>query len=184
MEEIGQKIITIGVPVLEGQFIPLRVGTPLEVVFANEISAYSFAATVLKRYDVPIPTLIIEYPEKINKIQRRRYVRVQAISPVKYYVMENEAYSPEKIGYMHDISGGGMLFQSKEALPVRTRLMLEWNLCGIEFKLSALVIRSQKEDEKTYLISVEFFDITERMRDKIIRIVFEIQREIRKKGLG
>lgn len=183
IEEIGQKIISIGIPVLDSQFIPLRVGTPMEVVFADDISAYSFSTIILKRYDIPIPTLIIAYPEIINKLQRRRFVRVQAVSAVKYRIMENETVSQEKQGFMHDISGGGMLIQTKEAIPAQALLMLELVLCSIPLKLTAVVIRCQKEDDKTFLVSMEFCDITEKIRDKIISLVFEIQRKMRKKGL-
>lgn len=183
IEEIGQKIITIGIPVADGQFVPLRIGTAMEVIFADGIAAYSFSTIILKRFDIPIPTLIIKYPEAINKVQRRRFVRVQAVSAVKYWIIENETYSQEKQGFMHDISGGGIRVQTKEAIPVQTLLLLELVLCSIPLKLTATVIRCQKEDNKTYLISMEFHDVTEKVRDRIISCVFEIQRKMRKKGL-
>lgn len=183
IEEISQNVITIGIPVAGGQFIPLRVGTSLEVGFTDDISAYSFSTVILKRYDIPIPTLIIAFPETVNKIQRRKFVRVRVVSTVKYQILEDEAYGEEKQGFMHDISGGGMLLQTKEAIPHHSRLMLVLGLRGMPLKLMANVIRCTKEDDKTFLISVEFIDITEKIRDKIIRVVFGIQREMRKKGL-
>ncbi|MDJ0305986.1 MULTISPECIES: flagellar brake domain-containing protein [Dehalobacter] len=184
VEEVGQKIITIGVPVVDGQFIPLREGTALEVVFVDDLSAYSFSTVLIKRFSVPIPTFIIEFPEKIFKVQRRKYVRIQVVSPLQYRTVEKEGLGIEQKGFMHDLSGGGLLFQTKGCVPEKTLVVVEPVIGDTAMQIPAIVVRCVKEEEKNaFLVSAEFYEISERMRDKIISYVFELQREMRKKGL-
>ncbi|NLP44205.1 MAG: pilus assembly protein PilZ [Peptococcaceae bacterium] len=184
IEELGKRIISIGVPIADGQFVPLREGTPIEIFFNDELTAYSFESHIIKRIAVPIPTFIIEYPTKIKKVQRRRFVRVQVFKQLKYLVIGKDGVSDEKTGLMNDISGGGVRFQSQENIETKTLMLLKLNLKDTELEIPAKVIRSEKEeDTNTYIISASFQDISERTRDKIIGYVFDIQREMRRKGL-
>ncbi|WP_415536605.1 flagellar brake protein [Dehalobacter sp. 4CP] len=183
VEEVGQKIITIGVPVAGGQFIPLREGTQLEVVFVDDLSAYSFSTVLIKRLSVPIPTFIIEFPEKISKVQRRKYVRVQVVSPLQYRIVERNGLGIEQKGFMHDLSGGGLLFHARECIPEKTPVLVEPVIGDTPMQIPAIVVRCMKEEKDSYLVSAEFYEISEKTRDKIITYVFELQREMRKKGL-
>lgn len=184
IEEVGKRILSIGVPVSEGQFIPLREGTRLELIFADEVSAYSFTTSIIKRIALPIPTFIIEYPNKINKIQRRKFVRVPIIRPLKYRILDKDGVSDPKNGYMIDLSGGGLLFNAQENLPSKTIVLMQTTIGSEDLEIPGLIIRSTREDDKDmYRVSVQFHQISEKTRDKIIRYVFDLQREMRKKGL-
>ncbi|RNC29548.1 MAG: Flagellar brake protein YcgR [Candidatus Dichloromethanomonas elyunquensis] len=184
IEEVGKRILSVGVPVVDGQFIPLREGTRLNVIFADELSAYSFSSSIIKRIALPIPTFIIEFPNKIEKIQRRKFVRVPLIRSLKYRIIEKEGISDEKSGYMIDLSGGGLLFNAQENLPSKAIILLKTLIGTGDMEIPGIVIRSQREDGKDlFKVSVQFYEISEKTRDKIIQYVFEIQREMRKKGL-
>lgn len=184
IEEVGKRILSIGVPIVHGQFIPLREGTNLEITFADEITAYSFSTTIIKRISMPIPTFIMEYPAKIHKIQRRQYVRVQVFRPCGYRTLENEGISDEKKGFMNDLSGGGMLFKTDERIPSQSLVLLKIPIGKDEIEIPGIVIRSVREEDKdSYLVSIQFHEISEKIRDKIIGFVFDLQREMRKKGL-
>ena len=53
-----------------------------------------------------------------------------------------------------------------------------------ELQTPARVCRvNREEDSKLYMVLVEFHDLQERERDRIVICVFEIQRALRKKGL-
>ena len=184
IEELGKRIISIGVPIADGQFVPLREGTSLEIFFNDEHTAYSFVSQIIRRISVPIPTFIIEYPTKIVKVQRRRFVRVQVFKHFKYLVIDKDGVSEEKTALMNDISGGGLRFQAQEYLEPKTLLMLKLSLGDNKLDIPALVIRSEKEeDTDNYIISTSFKDISEKTRDKIIGYVFDIQRDMIRKGL-
>lgn len=184
IEEIGTRILSIGVPVAQGQFIPLREGTELELIFANDICAYSFFTTIIKRIALPVPTFILEFPSKIHKIQRRKYVRVPVIRTIKYRVLDKAGISEEKEAYMFDLSGGGLLMTTTEKLEPATLILIQLMISSQNMEIPGTVIRAEKDEDKgVYKTSIEFHEITEKTRDQIIRHVFDIQREMRKKGL-
>jgi len=184
IEEVGIRILSIGVPVSQGQFIPLREGTRLEVFFSQDSSAYTFSSVIIKRIAFPIPTFIIDYPVKIDKIQRRQYVRVPIVKPFKFQIVEREGLGQEKKGFTIDMSGGGLMFKHKDKIPEKTLLILYLRIGDEDMELPAAVVRYIKETERNhYKVSVEYKDITERTRDKIIRYIFNIQRQMREKGL-
>lgn len=184
IEEMGKRILSIGVPVAQGQFIPLREGTKMELIFVDEISAYSFSTSVIKRLLHPIPTFIVEFPDRISKIQRRQYVRIPLIRPLSYRILEKEGISEEKSGFTNDLSGGGMLIKVEEKLTSQTIIWIKTTIGPDDIEIPGIVIRSAKEDNKeSYEVSVQFHEISERTRDKIIGYVFDIQREMIKKGL-
>lgn len=184
VEEVGERILSVGVPVLEGQFIPLREGTEIQVIFSDQTSAYSFTSKIIRRIAVPIPTFIIEYPNRINKVQRRKFVRVPYVTTIKYQIIERNGFSEVKNGFMINLSGGGMLFKSNTPILLKSIIIIKVKLGDSEMEIPAMVIRCTLEEEKdTYMISAQFHEISEKVRDKIINYVFEIQREMRKKGL-
>lgn len=184
IEEMGVRIISIGVPVSQGGFIPLREGTTLDVIFCDDVSAYSFTSVIINRITIPIPNLVIEFPSKITKIQRRQYVRLPLVTPLEYRILEKDGLSKGKKGYTIDLSGGGILFKTKDDLPSNTIITIRTVIGDENIELPATVIRSVKEEENNdYGISAEFHEISENTRDKIIRYIFDVQRDRRKKGL-
>ena len=193
IEEIGENIISIGVPLVEGQFIPLREGTELQVIFTDESAAYAFSSTIVKRIASPIPTFFIEVPQKIRKIQRRQFVRIPVFQELSYRIVDEERFAEkgdgqegdgeEKKGFAQDLSGGGLLLKFSEELPPKTKIKIKMLIDTAQLEIPAIAIRSVKEDDKVYLVSVAFTDISEKTRDKIIKYIFSIQREMLRKGL-
>ncbi|MFA6807425.1 MAG: flagellar brake domain-containing protein [Eubacteriales bacterium] len=184
IEEVGKRLLSLGVPIVNGQFMPLREGTYVEVFFSDSVTAYVFNTVVIKRIAIPIPTFIVEFPTIIKKFQRRKFVRVSTIHALKYKIVEKEGLGEEKTGYMIDLSGGGMLLKSDEKIEKDTLLLITILLPQEIVQVPAKAIRYEK-DEKSgcYKISLEFHEIPERIRDKLVRHIFDIQREMRKKGL-
>jgi c-di-GMP-binding flagellar brake protein YcgR len=101
IEEIGIRILSIGVPIAEGQFVPLREGTRLEIVFVDEISAYSFLTSIIKRIASPLPTFIVEAPNQIIKI-KDALLRVR---DEQIYVWKRGIREAKKV--MVDLAEGG-----------------------------------------------------------------------------
>jgi c-di-GMP-binding flagellar brake protein YcgR len=75
-------------------------------------------------------------------------------------------------------------FTTTENLEMNSLLYAHINLPSGELQAPVRVCRSEKiDDSKKYSISVEFHDLSERDRDRIVRCVFDLQRAMRKKGL-
>ncbi|MHB8126792.1 MAG: flagellar brake protein [Desulfitobacteriaceae bacterium] len=184
VDEVWERILSVAAPYYQGEVISFRVGTVLEVSYYDEVSSYCFDTTIKQRIAVPIPTFVLDFPDEIRKIQRRNFVRIPAFYPVTYRMVTKEGLSDPKDGNMLDISGGGMRFKTLEKLENNSLLYAQLKLPGGELSTPVRVRRIQKiEDTKAYSISTEFYEISERDRDRVIRCVFELQRTMRKKGL-
>lgn len=184
LDEVGEKILSIFAPVVQGELIPLREGTPVELIFWDEVAAYAIETTIIQRIAVPVPLFVLELPDEINRVQRRSYVRVPAYYPVSFRYVNRQGLSNPIKGTMIDLSGGGMRFQTTEKVDKGAILLANLDLPSGIMQVSARVCRVDKiEDSKNYSISVDFYQISERERDRIIRCVFDLQRTMRKKGL-
>lgn len=184
IDEVGERLLSVVAPYLQGQVIPLREGTKLEVTFWDEISAYSFEAKIMQRIAVPIPVFVLELPDSARKVQRRNYVRIPAFYPVTFRMVTREGLSEPCKGNMLDLSGGGMRFQTNERVENRALLYANLQLPNGEIQTPVRVCRVEKiEETNRFSVSVEFYEISERDRDRIIRCVFDLQRAMRKKGL-
>lgn len=184
VEEIREQVLYIGAPYYQGEIVPLRIGTVLEVYFYNEISAYSFDTAIKQRIALPIPVFVLDLPDEIRKIQRRNFVRVRTFFPIIYKIVTKEGLSYPQKGNLIDLSGGGMRFETLAKLEDNVLLYVQLTLPSGKLNIFVRVLRVQKlEDTKSYGISSEFHEISEHDRDSIIRYVFELQRAMRKKGL-
>lgn len=184
LDEVGEKILSIFAPMVQGELIPLREGTPVKLIFWDEVAAYAIETTIIQRIAVPVPIFVLELPDEIDRVQRRNFVRVPAYYPVSFRYVNRQGLSDPIKGTMLDLSGGGMRFQTVEKVDRGAILLANLDLPSGIMQVSARVCRVDKiEDSKNYSISVDFYQITERERDRIIRCVFDLQRTMRKKGL-
>ncbi|GAB6152484.1 flagellar brake protein [Desulfosporosinus burensis] len=184
IEEVGERILAVGAPYEHGEVVPLREETKIKLTFWDESAAYSFKGKIMQRVAVPVPIFILELPDSIDKVQRRNFVRVPAVFPVTFRMVTREGLSDIHKAMMLDLSGGGMRFSTKERVENKSILYAHLTLPNGELQTPVRVCRAEwMENTQRYRISVEFHDLSERERDKIIRCVFDIQRAMRKKGL-
>ena len=186
IEEVGERLLSVGAPFEQGEVVPLREGTKVELTFWDEVSAYSFEAKIMQQIAVPIHLFVLELPDSISKVQRRNFVRVPVLYPITFQTVTREGLSDSYKGTMLDLSGGGMRFLTEEHVDNRSLLYVQLALPNGDLLTPVRVCRAEKtEDSKPqrYCVSTEFHDISERERDRIIRCVFDIQRAMRKKGL-
>ena len=186
IEEVGERLISIGAPFEKGEVVPLRVGTKVKLIFWDEVSAYSFAAKIMQRIAVPIHLFVLELPDSIAKVQRRNFVRVPALYPLTFQTVTREGLSDSYKGTMLDLSGGGMRFLTEERVENRSLLYVQIALPNGDLLTPVRVCRAEKVEDSNpqrYCVSTEFHEIPERDRDRIIRCVFDIQRAMRKKGM-
>jgi len=186
IDEVGERLLVVGAPFKHREVVPLREGTKVTLTFFDESSAYSFEGKIMQRISVPIPMIVLALPhsDSISKVQRRNFVRVSALYPISFRSVTKEGLSDTQNGTLLDLSGGGMRFLTKKHVESNTLLYVQLFLPKGEVQTPVRVCRTVKiEDSERYTVSVEFHDISERVRDQIISYVFDIQRTMRKKGL-
>jgi c-di-GMP-binding flagellar brake protein YcgR len=183
-------------------------GERVRVGYVVSGAFYMFDTTVVKVIPEQVPMLELVKPAKeaITRIQRRKYFRVPVMLSSVFYgiqpedrIQNQKRLSPEEIFaargeegrievLLTDLSGGGFAFRHREKIlqprqMVVGRLDLPLNpLASVVFV--AEVRRVVPEDTGMYLISLEFTDIHERMRDQILRYCMQRQLEMRKRLRG
>ena len=110
-----------------------------------------------------LPPLIEKSPFPIRSSQGRKYVRIEITSPVDFRLLISKRgrirLSKDKCsGKIMNLSCGGILLESGEALPEGTFVLLSLNLNGVVVLEGVLgkIKRVEPTEDGEYLVGVEF----------------------------
>lgn len=196
--------VTIDMPELEGKLIPLPLNSRFDITVYADSGIYKFRGVVVNRFkkgDSYYMTL--EPMNELSKFQRRQYYRLECTFPIHYRMLNErelvliervprrmrEYMSDEEVkeGFSLDISGGGLRFVSDEQLEAGNYMLLNFSFMMKDSKTPFIVkakLLSSRENmngRRNYEQRVEFDDINEKVRETIIRFLFEVkQRESQK----
>lgn len=175
--------ISISIPIKDGQYIALRRGEQVEVIYYYDKDIYKFYASVIDRKVEGIPIIMLAYPKEVFKIQRRKFVRVPILCTVEYSKIEESLKNGPLKAIMVDLSGGGMRMKFPEHVSLGDKLKATIPVGTEQFEIKGEVVRIEKEVEgKRNICGVSFIDLDDRIREKIIRYIFQKMREQMKKG--
>lgn len=190
IEMVTDETIVLAAPTERGALVMLRPASEIKVFINHEQAKFYFYSNVIGHQVEPIPLLIVSKPDRIEKGQRRHYLRVRVvIFPLDSWVIDPdpEKCHPIKIATV-DISGGGLRFVCKELLPIDAKIRLRLDLpfgCG-NVEAIAKVIRVHERDNANrsrYEMAAIFSEITDNNRDKVCRFALKQQLEWHKRGL-
>ncbi|MCL1917929.1 MAG: PilZ domain-containing protein [Peptococcaceae bacterium] len=192
IEDTEEGILILGVPYMAQGFVPVRPGEKIEVVFVTEAGPYGFEEEISSLQVETLPTFMVPWPKIAKRIQRRRFVRLAYFQDIQYQVMDEEKNPGDKQeAQTLDLSGGGLLLQTPQLLTEGDRILIYLKVKSEIVQIPSLVRRVEEveftlrtgDSQKRYRARIEFEEIPERIRDKIIRKVFDIQRDLRRRGL-
>jgi len=177
-------------PIMEGRIYPVRRGTHLNVIYEKDGDLFTFAAQAVdRRLEGNIHLLRIMPLSGEEQIQRRYFFRFKCVRDVEYRTFaERETREEERgdfrVGITKDISGGGI------CLCTDTKLEIGWHVEGrlkihqaIPFIGRVVrVINVHDRGRYSYENGIEFVEITNMNRERIISYIFEEQRKLLKKG--
>lgn len=163
--------------------------TAFEVQFvAKNQKVYKFQTKLIekKRAD-GIAMFVLELPDEKDfiYIQRRSFIRVEALLKVKVISPNNEFSAFDT--YSVDISAGGLKLilpkniTLEEEQLVICSFILPISENDVYMQLKSRVVRITDRISNRY-VSLQFEDITENERQSIVKYCFERQLELRKKG--
>jgi c-di-GMP-binding flagellar brake protein YcgR len=187
VEEIEQEYLVIAAPIRKGILQMPPSGTEILIQFRHRETLWGFQSQVIAKRLRPIPVWLIKKPSKFIKLaQKRNWVRLGVTLPLQFEFLDRD--DDEKYeGFTVDISGGGLLLSSYYECKTGERLKLDLLLNEENtISLVARVVRTFDKDEKAlqrYRVALEYEDISEILRDKVIKFVFDKQRENIRKGL-
>lgn len=165
-------------------------GTQFQASFVGrDQSVYWFKTKVIGRKKMNIPVIALPFPgmDELRRIQRRKYVRVDA--SVDVAVEGGHGSFPT---VTQDISGGGLMILQptgellKQGEIIQLTLVVPMNTGETYYiEIIGKVIRTMMaNDSQPERVSVEFVEILEKDRQLIIRYCFEQQMQSRMKALN
>jgi c-di-GMP-binding flagellar brake protein YcgR len=195
--EIFPNYVHIDYPVNKktGKTVFLLNGMQFKASFVGKDDClYLFDTEVTGKVRDPIPMVVLSYPgeEQLVRVQRRQYVRVEAIVDVAVHPLHGEF--PPFTTMTTDISAGGAAIvlpedRSKQLRPgmvVEAWLVLKMKSGDYHYlKLPAKIVRVfQVERSHVYKASLQFLITNPQERVLLIRYSFDRQLEMRKKEEG
>ena len=202
--------LEISMPTENSKLILLPLGVRLEFVFYSGVFLYKSIGQIKERYKKDnIYTFRIELHTQPEKFQRREFYRYECALDFSFFEMtetmkqmdtaedifeavkEGTVQAEFRKGVIVDISGGGIRFTSEYETEVGTLLMSVIHLAGAsvnkEFHIAGSVIACRRIEnirEKRFESRMKFMIRDDKMREEIIRYIFEEERLTRQKVKG
>lgn len=204
-DEEDSELLYIAMPIYEGRLIPLEVGRKFELSFYAKKGMYTCNSEIIRRFKTRnVYVLVVRVTSELKKNQRRQFYRLDINIEVFYKIFTNEdekyframrKISDEMIdrpfekGMTIDVSGGGIRFISKDNIALGSKMMVRLPLeldteikdCNVIAKVISSIPSRGKE--RLYENRVEFVQINDSDRETLIKFIFKVERNIRKKQL-
>lgn len=188
----NQIFIDYPVDVSTGKIVYLIDFRQFVVHFISQNQSYTFQTELMGRTINKIPLLIMKLPNEneIFKKQRREYVRVETSVDVAIHPINNDFQAFTSVTY--DLSAGGTAIALKNDKVLRKNMMIEiWislpivrNRESTFVTIKAKVLSDPKEqNDGTFILPIEFIDVSEIERQIIMRYIFEQQLAQRQKEM-
>lgn len=178
IQEVNDDGLSISVPVLNGEYLNLKYGNEITALSYDKNGViYKFNCKIKERKkDGKILLYVTDVPYNIEKIQRRDFVRVKFVKDIFYKSLNNEMLNK---AVMIDLSGGGTRIKFKEKFELNDKIKIVINYQDEELYIETKVVRIEKALDGDWICGFLFDEIDERIREKIINLVFKIMREER-----
>lgn len=196
----------VSMPISEGKVIPLSIGQEFYATFYSKKGLLQCQVEVTGRYRQD-ELFLMEITQKtdLEKIQRREYFRLSCTQPLKYHVLNDveqkmleeqarcdidEVTVEWKGGTMLDLSGGGIWcvssFREERNSVFQVCFDLTVNDKRETIHAFAVLLRSERNQKNPALFDhhLMFWKMEQKLREKIIRFIFDEQRKKRAKGIG
>lgn len=177
-------------PIHGGRIYPVHRGAEMDIIFERKGELYKFRATALERWiEGNIYLLRIMPKSGEEHLQRRNFFRFSCLLDVRLRMFETRDTREEDRGkytkaITKDISGGGLCLLTNQK-PV-LGWFVEGDLdIGSNLHFIGRIVRVIDIHDKgkfRYEAGIEFVDINEKDRQKVISFIFESQRKLLKKG--
>lgn len=200
--------LEISMPMSGGKLILLALDVRYELVIYTREGMYHCIGQVRERYKKDNLYMVsIELKTAPSKLQRREFYRLKCLLDIRYLPVSQEdvqTFTVEELFRIQkrreeekeetwreavamDISGGGIRFVSREELKAKEQILIRFTLQNAlirqEFELLGNVLLAKVlEDSSTrFEVRVKFELDDERVREQIIRYIFEEERKNRKR---
>ncbi|GAA3405261.1 flagellar brake protein [Paenibacillus hodogayensis] len=187
--DINENYMSLEVPlhVGTGKLKRLYAGDQINAYYITEGGVKNYFNTVILGFKEEVIRLVLikpPEPEQITKVQRRNFLRVPAELEIAVKVTEQVMFT----AITDDVGGGGISFLCEGRMPVKNHDMIVcWLL--LPFRNGAIdhanfkgeVVRIKALENGKLIVMVQFAEIADVERQKVIRFCFERQLDFRKR---
>jgi c-di-GMP-binding flagellar brake protein YcgR len=187
--DMTDEAIIMEIPLNEksGRLKKLYMGDELNAYFVEQDGVKNFFATSVIGFKEEVIRLVAikkPEPEAITQVQRRSFLRV----PAELEIAVKFSDQLQFVATTDDVGGGGISFICDGYIPLTVNTFINcWIL--VPFKggtiehvpLKGEIVRVKLLETGKQLAMVQFVEITDRDRQKLIKFCFERQLEIRKR---
>lgn len=201
--------ISIAMPKENDKLVLLPLGVRIELLFYTKTGLYRAAGQVVERYkSANIYMLDVELKTRLEKFQRREFYRYQYLLDFNYYTISAEERNMESAealyiylrkagvlkqreneGSIVDLSGGGIRFRTDTELHEDDYVLFlihlkNENLNKLYYIPGKIIscVPTDADNNKNYEIRAKFEIEDDKMREEIIRFIFEEERKARQRG--
>lgn len=180
VQDVTRDGIFIDRPIIDRRLLPLKLGDEVVVVIQRDDATYRFKTRVLEElYLGRLPSLKIEHPKEMERLQHREYFRLDVEMPLLYRLktlITQQGPLKFERGTVIDLSAGGMRFKSsiKKVAVFRQGdvLQLTFQLTGkrsiIDTDAIVLKISIDEDDKKDGTVICRFLNISTGIQEAII----------------
>jgi c-di-GMP-binding flagellar brake protein YcgR len=192
VEEVRSGYLVVGTPMRQREYIDLKTGQKVMLAVSRRNNPYFFETNVVGvEWLEGQQMTLLRRPADNAGVALRQHVRVSVtISDAQFWWEgENGKFGPVTKGQLVDLSAGGMQVTSKEGLPAGTTVLARFTLSR-EFghlMVDATVLRDIERVSdvgvRSHRSHCQFANLSDRDRDRLIKFVFQRERELRQKGV-
>jgi c-di-GMP-binding flagellar brake protein YcgR len=191
IEQVRGDVLVVDTPMRQREYVALGQGQRVLLQVTRRHNPYFYETVVVgTEWSDGQQQTLLRRPADNAGVQLRRHVRVTvSIADAQYWIEGEEGkFGPTVPGSVLDISAGGLLAMTKEGLPEGAVVLTKFTLSRQAGNLMASVkiLRNYERVSdlgvKTFRSHCQFVDLPERERDRLIKFVFQRERELRAKG--
>jgi c-di-GMP-binding flagellar brake protein YcgR len=193
IEEVKSDHLVVGTPMKAREYIKLDQGQKILLSVVRRNNPYFFDTTVVgSEWHEGQQLTQIRRPADGAGIQLRQHVRVSVvISDAQFWYEDaaTEKFGPTITGQVLDISAGGFLTMTKDGLPEGGIVLARFTLSrqsGILTSLAKVLKDYERVSDvgvKSHRSHCQFHDTAEKDRERLVKFVFQRERELRQKGV-
>lgn len=182
VEDAYEDLLIVGAPLEQGQIVPIRVGTQLDIEFKRQEGLqegrFSNKAIVEKRFTANIPLLQLRLLSKWEKTQERMFVRVPVHFDAIIVPLKDGQECPPETGVILNLSGGGFLLRASRSFELHDKVKISFRLAAEQIEAQASMTRFVPTDRGEHDFGFAFIDLPEPVRKTIIQFAFKRQIEL------
>lgn len=190
IEEVTYNTFFIAMPSDRGMMMPISPGSRVDISFIANGGRYFFKTIITNKIMKNINLLELKKPEMLYKSELREFFRIDVLQKVRVYFMKQIQGRNNQVALVRDktldgicinVSGGGLKFLVETEIQKDTTIEMDFShfIEGLD-SVMGLVVRCVLNEKNMYEVGVNYLDLKDSQRDKIIKYTFKRQIEMRK----